>query len=269
MSLMLFSDKILQKSYLEKIYSNIDKKFLQKFDFLVISSHPNDMQQTLEMLYKSKNKKIIFDLADEWHRVPFYYNNTDVELILKEFSPQNYEIFNKLIPLPVYYNYKKINQIPIDNRKLFLYSNMWLTPSRMKLKEIFDNYKNESCSITWNTDFAKGVTNEEYLKNMSDALVTICPTGYISPEVAKIGEGLMCGNIIISSKKPNYPYYKDNSFFIYEDEREIPEILNHIQKLSSQEKQNIIDKNNFMFNTKYCPEAIANILNERIHLCVS
>jgi hypothetical protein len=269
-NLNIIDNSILQKNYIENIYSNLTKTIKNKFDVSVVSSHPNDYYKHKDLLVENGKPKIIFDLADEWHSVPKYYNNTDVILILKEYAPFDYFKYDKIIPFPVCFNYSTIEQVPIENRKYFLYCNMWLTPSREKLYHVLKNYQNDvNISINWNTNFNSGLPHNLYLKEMQNTIVTICPNGYISPEVSKMSEALMCGNIIIASQKPDYPYYKDNSFFIYEDEREIPEILNHIQKLSSQEKQNIIDKNNFMFNTKYCPEAIANILNERIHLCVS
>jgi hypothetical protein len=268
--LKIFNQNILQKQYIESIYSNLNDAIKDKFDIVVVSSHPNDYENSRNLLIKSDKLKIVFELAEEWHQVPPYYNDQNVAIILKEYAPFDYYNYDKIIPFPVCFNYSQIEQIPIENRKYFLYCNMWLTPWREKLYHVLKNYQNDvNISINWNTNFNSGLPHNLYLKEMQNTIVTICPNGYISPEVSKMSEALMCGNIIIASQKPDYPYYKDNSFFIYEDEREIPEILNHIQKLSSQEKQNIIDKNNFMFNTKYCPEAIANILNERIHLCVS
>lgn len=265
MSLLYYNQKILQKSYLDQIYSHILDIYKTKFNFLVVSSHPNEYIESVSLLEKVKGPKIIFDLADEWHRIPFYYNDPDVLLILKEYAPTNYTDYKKIIPFPVYFNYKKVEQILPENRKTFLYSSMWLTPSRFKLKLILDLYENnKNYSITWNSNFNSGLPSEAYIENMRNSIVTICPNGYMSPEVARLPEALMCGNIIVCSEKPNYPYYQDNSFFVYKDESEIPDILKNIEKLSSEDLKNIIEKNNILFKKYYDPSSIA--LNIENHL---
>jgi hypothetical protein len=256
--LTFFTENILQKSYIETIYSFLKQEIKNNFDVIVISSHPNDYNKSLSLINKPSKPKIIFDLADEWHRIPEYYHNNDIILILKEYAPFNYSDYKKLIPLPVYYNYKSIKQVPIHERKQFFYSNMWLTPSRILIKNIFDQYKNHNdYCVIWNGEFSKGIPNEEYLRIMQNTIVTICPNGYMSPEVSKLSEALMCGNIIICNKKPDYPYYKNNSFFIYNDEKEIVDILKHIKSLSIKELENIVIKNNNLFEEHFDPAAIA------------
>jgi len=99
---------------------------------------------------------------------------------------------------------------------------------------------------------------------MQNAIVTICPNGYISPEVSKMTEALMCGNIIIASQKPDYPYYKNNKFFIYKDENEIPDILNTIRNTSNEELKKIIEDNNKLFKNNIDPIAVAQNIEKKL-----
>jgi len=257
-NLNIIDNNILQKNYIENIYSNLTKTIKNKFDVSVVSSHPNDYYKHKDLLVENGKPKIIFDLADEWHSVPKYYNNTDVILILKEYAPFDYFKYDKIIPFPVCFNYSTIEQVPTNNRKYFFYSNMWLTPSREVLKNILDQYSNDqNFSIKWNSGFNSGTPHNAYIEEMKNSMVTICPMGYMSPEVSKLSEALMCGNIIIASKKPNYPYYENNKFFIYENENEIPHILNKIKNMTIEELNIIIEANNLLFKNHFDPIAIA------------
>ena len=263
--LKIFNQNILQKQYIESIYSNLNDAIKNKFDIVVVSSHPNDYGKCTDLLAKTDKLKIVFDLAEEWHQVPLYYNDQSIVLILKEYAPFDYHNYNKIIPLPVCFNYSEIEQIPIENRKYFLYCNMWLTPSREKLHQVLNNCENDvKNSINWNTNFNSGLPHNLYLKEMQNAIVTICPNGYISPEVSKMSEALMCGNIIISSKKPDYAYYKGNKFFIYDDENEIPDMLNTIKKMNNEELKKIIENNNKLFKNNIDPTAIAHNIEKQL-----
>jgi hypothetical protein len=263
--LKIFNQNILQKQYIESIYLNLNDAIKNKFDIVVVSSHPNDYGKCTDLLIKTEKLKIVFDLAEEWHQVPPYYNDQSVAIILKEYAPFDYYNYDKIVPFPVSFNYSQIEQIPIENRKHFLYCNMWLTPSREKLYKVLKNCENQvNNSINWNSNFNSGLPHNLYLKEMQNAIVTICPNGYISPEVSKMTEALMCGNIIIASQKPDYPYYKNNKFFIYKDENEIPDILNTIRNTSNEELKKIIEDNNKLFKNNIDPIAVAQNIEKKL-----
>lgn len=271
MSILYFNNSVLQKNYLNEIYQNLQSDIKKDFNFLVVSSHPNDYPKSLKLIESISGPKILFDLGDEWHRVPEYYHRSDVFLILKEYSPVDYLKWEKIIPLPTFYNYKKVVQKPLSERSFLFYSNMWLTPSRYNLMSILKNIENNpKVKIQWNSDFGSGIPVDQYLNNMSDSLITICPDGYMSSEVSKIGDALVCGNIIICSRKNDYPYYRNNAFFTYTDETEILDIIKKIQSMNLEEQKSIIETNNKLFETQYGPSAIAKqITRERIEQCVS
>jgi hypothetical protein len=142
---------------------------------------------------------------------------------------------------------------------------MWLTPSREKVKKILEKYEdNIDCKIVWNTEFGKGLPLKDYLNDMINSIVTICPDGYMSSEISKLGEALICGNIILCSERINYPYYENNAFFVYKNVTEIPHLLDKIKSLTILELEDIIDKNNKLYQNSYSPEAIAKIINKTL-----
>jgi hypothetical protein len=105
-----YSENILQKAYLDAIYSHVDPNIKNKYIFCVISSHPNHIDESIKLLNSFNQNKIIFDLGDEWHRIPEYYSRNDIKIILKEYAPLNFESLNKIIPLPTFYNFVELPQ---------------------------------------------------------------------------------------------------------------------------------------------------------------
>jgi len=65
-------------------------------------------------------------------------------------------------------------------------------------------------------------------------------------------------------KKPDYAYYKGNKFFIYDDENEIPDILNTIKKMNNEELKKIIENNNKLFKNNIDPIAIAQYIEKQL-----
>lgn len=262
----LVSEKSLQSEYTKKVYDLLSEKTKNEYEFYVVSSHPNEVNTIRDIPFSNKSK-IIFDYADEWHQVPSYYQREDIVLILKEYSPIVRDNQSKLIPFVVAYNYdlNPKEQKSAEDRSLLLFSSMWLTPSRIPIKEAMSVYENQDdCLVIWNKDFSSGLSKEEYREKMRDSLITVCPSGYMSPEIAKIQEALVAGNIIITSERPDYHYYEDNPFFVYKNYNEIPLIVEYIKNMSIEEKQKIIDKGNEFYNRRYSPNYFASLIEKRI-----
>lgn len=257
----------LQIEYTKAIYSMLSDKIKTCYEFYVVSSHPNS-KTSIESIPNNDNPKIIFDYGDEWHSVPSYYFRKDVFLILKEYSPIVAEYsYPKLIPFVTACNYdtNPKSQKLIKDRNLLLFTSMWLTPSRVPILEVMKEYENKSdCLVIWNSNFATGLTKEEYREKMRDAIITVCPSGYMSPEVTKIQEALVAGNIIITSERPKYHYYENNPFFVYKDPKEIPSIIQKISNMSIDEKQEIVNRGNEFYKNRYSPEYFASLIEKRV-----
>ena len=263
----LVSDDSLQVNYTKKIYTLLPENIRNSHECYVVSSHPSS-KHSIENIPHTTTPKIIFDYADEWHTLPSYYSRDDVVLILKEYSPMG-KNYAKLIPLAVVFNYddNPQKQKTVKEKNLLLFSSMWLTESgsRLPVQMVMRDYeKQDDCVIFWNDGFTKGLSREEYRKNLRDAVITICPDGYMSPEVAKLHEALVAGNIIIASKKPNYHYYEGNPFFIYEHPNEIPAMIEKIRNMTVEEKQEIVDKGNAFCANRYSPEYFASLITRRL-----
>lgn len=258
-----FSEKILQKKYLDKIFENCET-LSGDYDFYVVSSHPN--QSGMLDLPEDNKPKVVFDLADEWHRVPFYYGREDVKLIAKEYAPFDYQKYDKIIPLPTFYNYDDSEYKEEDYKKeSVLFLSMWETPSRKKLKNVLSQYEDaDGYEILWNDKFGSGYPVDVYNKKSKQSLISICPNGYMSPEVSKVWESILNRNIIITTPRPNFTFYEDNKFFIYHDESEIPEIINQIISLEPEKIQSILDGNQKLFDKNVSPEGVSKIIKNKL-----
>lgn len=262
MPIAFYDEKVYQKNYLSSIYEELPEDIKSNYFFCVMSSHPREIKTSLNLLHNiDSNNLIVFDLSDEWHTIPQYYENEKVKYILKEYCPFNYLNYKKLIPLPTFCNYEKsknIKQKKINEKSNLFFTSMWLTPSREKLKKELKQFESkDKFTIKWNSDFATGFDCDSYIKMLNDSLITICPNGYMSPEITKFGEAICCGNIIITTRRPDYPYYKNFKLFIYDQEEEIPKIIESILKLTTEELQSIQDNNNKFFHEQYGHYAIA------------
>jgi len=259
-----YSDKILQKTYLDKIFENC-QTLSDDYDFYVICSHPKE--SGILHLPEDNKPKVVFDLGDEWHRVPFYYNRNDIVLILREYSPLDLQNHKKIKPIPPIFNYGNWSGITknIDQKELLVFSSMGLWPSRSKLKDILSRYENsDKFSIHWNEQFNSGYDYSEYMKNLTNSLISISPQGYITTETARTWEIIQAKTIPICKRQIPYWYYHGMRLFQYDDESQIPDLINHIISLDPEEQQSIVDLNKKIFDENVSPKAIASWIETKL-----
>jgi hypothetical protein len=256
-----------RSDYTSRICDALSQEIKERFEFYSVSSHPT-RSDTIAALPISNKPKIIFDHEDEWHRLHYYYNRDDVVLILKDYAPFDYFRFKKIIPMPVVFNheYPFKQQKTIEERKYLLFSSLWLSPARMAVRDALSSLESrEDCRIMWNDGFAKGLPFTEYQEEMRNSVVSVCCSGYMSPEIARLHEALVAGNIIVTSRRPNYPFYKGHPFIEYDDPREIPNLVLSINNMSNKEKQELVERGNAFYKEKYSAEAMAKRIEESLN----
>ena len=250
-----------RSDFTSRICDLLSEETKDKFDFYSVSSHPN-RRDTIDAVFDldSRKPKVIFDHEDEWHRIPPYYNRDDVKLILKDYAPFNHSEFTKILPMPVVFNHKYPfeSQKSVKDRKHLLFSSLWSSPSRKGVRDALSVLEQRTdCRIMWNDGFAGGLVFEEYQEEMRSSVVAVCCSGYMSPEIARLHEALVAGNIIITSRRPPYPFYEGHPFIEYDDPIEIPNLVISINNMSDDEKQQLIERVNKLYIEKYSAEALA------------
>jgi hypothetical protein len=252
--------------YTSRVYDALLKETKEKYDFYSVSSHPS-RPDTIAAVPLSNRPKVIFDHEDEWHSLHYYYNRDDIKLIVKDYAPFEYQKYSKVVPMPVVFNheYPFKEQKPVEERKHLLFSSLWLSPARIPVKDALNPLESrKDCRILWNDGFAKGLAFEEYQEEMRNSIVSVCCSGYMSPEVARMHEALVAGNIIITSRRPNYPFYEGHPFIEYDDPREIPNLVLSVNNMSNKEKQELVDKGNAFYREKYSAEATAKRIEQSL-----
>lgn len=257
-------DKIIPKAYprsdyTSRVYDALSEEIKEKYEFYSVSSHPS-RPDTIAAVPLSNKPKVIFDHEDEWHRLHYYYNRDDVKLIVKDYAPFEYSRYSKVVPMPVVFDheYPFRKQKSVEERKHLLFSSLWLSPAREPVKNALSVLEaRKDCRILWNDGFAKGLPFEEYQEEMRNSIVSVCCSGYMSPEVARLHEALVAGNIIITSRRPKYPFYEGHPFIEYDDPREIPNLVLAVNQMSIAEKQELVERGNLFYAEKYSAEATA------------